>query len=115
MEGRSRRLIDTHISGRWLLRIMTRYKKRKGELDSDGVHSGSKTTSCELKNVPLRLKRKSFKEFIPPVMTYGCETWSLSNTQLEKRVTAKGRWREPWEESPRKTERVQTGSGNRVV
>ena len=36
------------------------------------------------KNVPMRLKRNAFNECILPVMTYGCETWSLSNTQLEK-------------------------------
>ena len=36
------------------------------------------------KNVPMRLKRKVFNECILPVMTYGCETWSLSNTQLEE-------------------------------
>ena len=32
------------------------------------------------KNVPMRLKRKAFNECIFPVITYGCETWSLSNT-----------------------------------
>ena len=36
------------------------------------------------KNVPKRLKRKTFNDCIVPVMTYGCETRSLSNTQLEK-------------------------------
>ena len=39
------------------------------------------------KNLPMRLKRKAFNECILPVMTYGCETWSLSNTQLGKLVT----------------------------
>ena len=39
------------------------------------------------KNVPMRLKRKAFNECILPVMTYGCETWSLSNIQLEKLLT----------------------------
>ena len=38
-------------------------------------------------NVPMRLKRKAFNEYALPVMTYGCETWLLSNTQLEKLVT----------------------------
>ena len=38
-------------------------------------------------NVPMRLKRKAFNECILLVMTYGCEIWSLSNTQLEKLVT----------------------------
>ena len=50
------------------------------------------------KNVPLRLKREAFNECIPPVMTYGCETWSLSNTQLEKLVTTQ-----------RKMERIMIG------
>ena len=35
----------------------------------------------------MRLKRKAFHECILSVMTYGCETWSLSSTQLEKLVT----------------------------
>ena len=39
------------------------------------------------KNVPMRLKRKAFNVCILPIMTYGCETWLLSNTQLEKLVT----------------------------
>ena len=39
------------------------------------------------KIVPMRLKRKAFNECILPVMTHGCEIWSLSNTQLEKLIT----------------------------
>ena len=39
------------------------------------------------KNVRIKLKRKAFNECILPVMTYGCETWSLRNTELEKLVT----------------------------
>ena len=39
------------------------------------------------RNVPMMLKRKAFNEWTLPVMTYGCETWSLSNTQLEKLIT----------------------------
>ena len=39
------------------------------------------------KSVRMRLKRKAFNERILPVMISGCETWSLSNTQLEKQVT----------------------------
>ena len=50
------------------------------------------------KNVPMRLKRKVFNECILPLMTYGCETWSLSNTQLEKLVTTQ-----------RKMERIMIG------
>ena len=38
------------------------------------------------KNVPMRVKRKAFNEGILPTMTHGCDTWSLSNTQLEKLV-----------------------------
>ena len=40
------------------------------------------------KNVPIRLKRKAFNECKLLVMTHGREIWSLSNTQLEKLVTA---------------------------
>ena len=50
------------------------------------------------KNVPMRLKRKAFNECVLPVMTYGCETWSLSNTQLEKLITTQ-----------RKMERIMVG------
>ena len=32
----------------------------------------------------MRLKRKAFSECMLPVMTYSCETWSLSNTQLKE-------------------------------
>ena len=39
------------------------------------------------KSVRMRLKRKAFNECLLPVMTYGCETWSLSNTQLERITT----------------------------
>ena len=39
------------------------------------------------KNVPKRLKRKAFNECILPAMIYGCETWSLSNIQVELLVT----------------------------
>ena len=38
------------------------------------------------KNVPMRLKRKAFNECILPVMKYGCETWSLSNTRKMERI-----------------------------
>ena len=50
------------------------------------------------KNVPMRLRRKIFNECILPLMTYGCETWSLGNTQLEKQVTTQ-----------RKIERIMIG------
>ena len=41
----------------------------------------------QAKNVPMKLKRKTFNECILPAMTYGYATWLLSNTQLEKLVT----------------------------
>ena len=50
------------------------------------------------KNVLMGLKRKEFNECILPVMTYGCETWSLRNIQLEKLVTTQ-----------RKMERIMVG------
>ena len=46
----------------------------------------------------MRLKRKAFNECILPVMTYGRETWSLSNTQFEKLVATQ-----------RKMERIMVG------
>ena len=50
------------------------------------------------KNVPMKLKRKAFNECVLSEMTFGCETWSLSNTQLEKLVTTQ-----------RKIERIMIG------
>ena len=35
----------------------------------------------------MRLKMKASNECVLPVMTYDCETWSLSNTQLKKLIT----------------------------
>ena len=35
----------------------------------------------------MRPKRKAFNELIFPIMSYDCQIWSLSNTQLEKLVT----------------------------
>ena len=67
------------------------------------------------KNVPMRLKRKAFNECILPVMTYGCETWSLSNTQLEKQVTTQRKMERIMIGVTFKDRRVQNGSGNRVV
>ena len=37
--------------------------------------------------VPMRLKRKAINGCILQVMTYGCETWSHSNTQLHELFT----------------------------
>ena len=37
--------------------------------------------------MPMRLKRKAFNRCMLPVMASGCETWSLSNTQLKELVT----------------------------
>ena len=66
-------------------------KKLKRESDRGGVHSVKLDSIMRDKNVLMRLKRKAFNECILPVMTYGCETWSLSNTQLEKLVTTQSK------------------------
>ena len=39
------------------------------------------------KNAPIILKRKIFSICILPLMTYSCETWSVSNTQLKILIT----------------------------
>ena len=31
------------------------------------------------RKTPMKIKRKIFNEFILPIMTYGCETWALTN------------------------------------
>ena len=66
-------------------------------------------------NVPMGLKRKAFNECIFQEMIYGCETWSLSNTQLEKLVTTQRKMERIMIEVTLKDKRVQTGSGNRVM
>ena len=38
------------------------------------------------KNVPMRLKRKACTTCTRPVLIYGSEIWSLSNTQLKQLV-----------------------------
>ena len=41
--------------------------------------------------MPLCLKRKVFDQCILPVMTYGCETWSLNTKMIQKlRVAQRG-------------------------
>ena len=62
------------------------------------------------KNVPMRLKKKALNECILPVMTYGCDTWSLSNTQLEKLVTTQRKMERIMIGVPSRIERVQNGS-----
>ena len=51
-------------------------------------------------NVPVRLKRKAFNECVLPVMTYGCETWSLINTQLKKLITSQRKMENPGRSHP---------------
>ena len=39
-------------------------------------------------NIPLCLKAKIFNQCIIPAMTYGCETWTLTNIMINRlRVT----------------------------
>ena len=83
MERRSRRSTDTYILGRWWLRIMTRYKKWKGESDRDGVHSASWTISYKIKMCQWDWRGNQSMN--------ANSQWGLvrttSNTQLEKLVT----------------------------
>ena len=65
--------------------------------------------------MPMRLKRKAFNGCILPVMTYGCETWSLSNTQLEKLVTTQRKMERITIGVTLKDSKSTTGFGNRVV
>ena len=67
------------------------------------------------KNVPMRLKRKAFNECVLPVMTYGCETWSLSNTQLEKLITTQRKMERIMVGVTLKDRKSTTGSVKRVV
>ena len=67
------------------------------------------------KNVPMRLKRKAFNECILPVMIYGCETWLLSNTQLEKLVTTERKMERIMIGVTLKDRKVRTGFGNRMA
>ena len=76
---------------------MIRYKKKRriGQRWSAFCKLGN---TMQDKHVPMRLKKKAFNECVLPVMKYGCETWSLSNNQLEKLVTTQ-----------RKIERIMIG------
>ena len=87
MERWLRRSTDKYISGRWWLKTMTRYKKMKMRIGQGWSAFCKLDNIMRDKNVPRRLKRKAFRKYILPVMTCDCETWSLSNTQLEKLIT----------------------------
>ena len=84
----NRKKIDRYV---YLGQMVTKDHDQVQEMKRRIEHGWS--TFCKLdniirdKNVPMKLKRKAFNECILPVMTYACEIWSLSNTQLEKLVT----------------------------
>ena len=57
---------------------------------------GKVGTIMKSRKASMKIKRKKIHdEYIPPVMTYGCETWTLNNGVMDKLAIAK-----------RKTERI---------
>jgi hypothetical protein len=42
-------------------------------------------------SIPLSLKRKAFDQCILPVLSYGCETWSLTREMEQKLRAIQGR------------------------
>ena len=99
IDGRKIEGVDSYV---YLGQMVAKYHDQVQEMNRR-IRQGW-SDFCKLDNimrdktVPMRLKRKAFNEFILTVMTYGCETWSLSNTQLEKLVTTQ-----------RKMERIMIG------
>ena len=98
MERRSRRLTVMYILRQMVTKDHDQIQEMKRRIGQGWSAFCKLDNIMRDKNVPMRLKRKVFNECILPVMTYGCETWSLSNTQLEKLVTTQ-----------RKMERIMIG------
>ena len=97
MERRSRRSTDTYISA-MVTKDHGQVQEMKRRIGQGWSAFYERDNIMGDKNVPMRLKRKAFNECILPVMTYGSENWSLSNTQLEKLITTQ-----------RKMERIMAG------
>ena len=87
MERRTRRSTAMYILGRWLTKNHDQVQEMKRRIGKGWSAFCKLDNIMRDKNVPMRLKRNAFNECILPVITYGFETWSLSNTQLEKLVT----------------------------
>ena len=95
VDGKKIEEVDRYV---YLGQIVTKVQEMKRRIGQGWSAFGKLDNVIQDKNVPMRLKRKALNECILPVMTYGCETWSLSNTQLEKLVTTQ-----------RKMERIMIG------
>ena len=99
IDGKKIEEVDRHV---YLEQMVTKDHHQVNEMKrkiGQGLSAfGELDSIMQDQNLPMRLKRKSFNECRFPVMTYGFETWSLSNTQLEKLVTTQ-----------RKMERIMVG------
>ena len=88
VDGKKMEEVDRYVYlGQMLTEDHEQVQEMKMRIGQGWSAFGKLDNIVRYKNVPMRLKRKAFKECILAIMTYGCETWSFSNTQLEKLVT----------------------------
>ena len=81
-------LTGTYILGKWWLKTKNEYKNKKENRTRWSAFCNLKTP-CQTKMCHWDWRRRHL-QFVLPTMTYGCETWSLSNTQLKKLTTTQG-------------------------
>ena len=99
VDGKKTKEVDSYVFlGQMVTKDHDQVQEMKRKIGQGWSAFCKRDNIMRYKIVPMRLKRKAFDECILPVMTYGCETWSLSNTQLEKLVTTQ-----------RKMERIMEG------
>ena len=85
VDGRKIEEVDSYVYlGQMVTKNHDQIQEMKRRIGQEWIAFCKMDNIMRDKNVPMRLKRKAFSECILPVMTYGCETWYLSNTQLEK-------------------------------
>ena len=87
---------------RYLGRLLTPGNEMAKEIDeritSAWKRCGQYSTFLRDQRMPICLKRKIMDTVILPAMTYGAETWSLTNHQREKLAITKEAWKDQcWE------------------
>ena len=102
-----------------LRQMATKNCEQVPEINRRIIHGGN--ASCKLdyimwnQNVAIKLKTKEFIECILPVIAYGCETRSLSNTQLEKHIRAEKKVDRIMVRVTLKVKQMRPVSGKRVA
>ena len=91
VDGNKIEVVEEYI---YLGQLQSGNKNMFGEINRRtkmGWSAFGKLNSIFKSNMPLCLKRKVFDQCILPVITYGCETWSLNSKMIQKlRVTQRG-------------------------